>query len=152
VFESAAPSPPALIDESGTVLIDPRLLSDVPNLDDPVVTELSMRVLSRDSADTWATVVPRHLIADLRGYESLRLWETRLVAGKRAYALGTTGRDRDGFVLRPAGFSVFTTDDVGAVLLRRHQNVASSRQLARVFGLFGAVITIASVAALFWLV
>ncbi|HEX5400733.1 MAG TPA: hypothetical protein VFX16_00370 [Pseudonocardiaceae bacterium] len=69
-----------------------------------------MRVLGTDPADT-PPIVRYRLISDQRRHETVRLWETRLVAGRRGYALGAVGRDRGTLVLRPArhaGFTVFT--------------------------------------------
>lgn len=143
LLELAAPAPPALTDESGTVLIDPRLLTTAPNLDDPLVTDLTMRILIDSS--TAPAFVPRGLIEGRRGHESLHLWETRLVADRWAYAFGSTGRGRGEVVLRPVGrdgFTVFTTDELSTVLQRRRDGISASGHLTRTLGVAGGVVTV----------
>jgi hypothetical protein len=149
LLERLARTVPALTDASGTVPIDPRILTEPPNLDDPVVTEQTVRLLSRDSAAEWASLIPANLIEDKRGHETLQLWETRLPAGKRIFVLARTGR---GPVLEPAGFTVFTTDDAEAVRGRRQERITSASHLIRFLGVSGLVIIALSVGALFLLV
>lgn len=136
---------PALTDETGTVLIDPALLTEPPNLHDPRATNLTMRDLGPSDADTWAAIVPRRFLNDIRGHETVRLWEVRLEAGKRVYAMGSMRRG----ILRRARFSVLITDHVDTLVERRHERVASTRQLTRTLGVAGLVITLLSVGALF---
>ncbi|MFC0431468.1 hypothetical protein [Kutzneria buriramensis] len=149
LLERLARTTPALTDASGTVPIDPRILTEPPNLDDPVVTEQTMRLLSRDSAAEWASLIPANLIEDKRSHETLQLWETRLPAGKQAYLLARTRR---GPILEPGTFTVFTTDDAETVRGRRQERVASATHLVRFLGVSGLVITALSVGALFLLV
>ncbi|HEX3790860.1 MAG TPA: hypothetical protein VHW44_23560 [Pseudonocardiaceae bacterium] len=42
-----------------------------------------MRVLRRSTADSTPAIVPRELLADIRRFETVRLWATRLAATSR---------------------------------------------------------------------
>ncbi|MFC1408153.1 hypothetical protein ACEZCY_02515 [Streptacidiphilus sp. N1-12] len=155
LLDLAAPMPPALVDPSGHVLIDPRLLTGPPNLHDPVATELTLRVLGPSSVDTAPPIVPRRLIETARSHERLELWETRLAAGRQVYALGSAGHGhRQGSIVllptRHGGFTVLTTDDRTAVRERRRLQAANSRSLARSLGMAGAVVTLLSGALVLW--
>lgn len=146
LFTLAAPDPPALSDRSGTVLIDPALLVEAPNLDDPLVPQLAYRVLGSDPADPIASLVPRQFLDDVRKGETLQLWEIRLVAGRQVYALGSAGRRKGSIMLKPARhglFTVFTTDERSTVIERRRTNAAEARGLAILLGKAGMVITAA---------
>jgi len=64
------------------VLVDPAFLVSAPNLDDPVVTELTYRVLGSESAGRLESPVPRKVLDDTRRCETLQLREVRLGAGR----------------------------------------------------------------------
>jgi hypothetical protein len=146
LFTYAAPGPPALSDDSGAVLVDPAFLVRAPNLDDPVVTELTYRVLGSDPAGRVESLVPREFLDDTRRSETLQLWEIRLGAGRQVYALGSTRQQNGSVMLAPAKhgrFTVFTTDEQSTVVARRRTNAANQRALAGFLGLSGAVLAVA---------
>ena len=66
LFDVASPSPTAMVDRSGAVLIDPGLLAEPPTLHDPVATEQVRRLLHGGSAADWPSLVPRGLLEDKR--------------------------------------------------------------------------------------
>jgi hypothetical protein len=66
LFTYAAPGPPTLSDGSGAVLVDPAFLVDAPNLDDPVATELTYRVLGSDPTGRVESLAPREFLDDTR--------------------------------------------------------------------------------------
>jgi hypothetical protein len=146
LYTYAAPAPPALSDSSGTVLVDPAFLVSAPNLDDPVATELTYRVLGSDPTGRIESLVPRKFLDDTRRSETLQLWEIRLAAGRQVYALGSTRQQNGSVILAPAKherFTVFTTDEQSTVVARRRANAADQRALAVFLGRFGAVLAVA---------
>lgn len=154
VLEVFAPTPPALADDSGSVLIDPALLTEAPNLDDPVVTDVMVRIVSGGLPNPAPTVVTQKHIDSTRSSESLRVVETRLDAGKAAYAFGSAGRHKGLVMLKPSrrGVTVLTTDDHSTVVARRHTNARETRSLAIFLGQAGLVVTAAATALLFFVV
>ena len=144
----SSPMPPALVDESGSVLIDPVLLTTAPNLDDPVLTEVTVRLVSGGLPNPAPSLVTRKHIDSARSGETLRVVETRLDAGKRAYAFGSAAQHKGSVTLRPirrGAFSVLTTDDHLTVAVRRHTNATQAGNLAKLLGQAGLVITAAAV-------
>jgi hypothetical protein len=147
VLVDSSSAAPALADSSGSVLIDPRLLVEPPNLDDPIVTQLAFHVVEPGSAHPAMALVPGKFLADLRSYETLKLWETRLAAGKQAYAVGSAGRDKGSVVLAPSrggSFSVLTPDERSTVLERRRTGSREARALAVTLGKLGLVVSVAA--------
>lgn len=129
-----------LVDASGSAIVDPAILMTLPNLHDPIAVNVTMRILSRDSE--LPPNMPRHLVRNIRSYETVRLWETRLMAEKRVYVYGKAGSLDGAVALRPGRrLTVFTTDEQGTVLARRESQVQSSRSLAVVLGVAGLIIT-----------
>jgi hypothetical protein len=122
-----------------------------PNLRDPVVTDSTMRLMHRQAAATAPAFVPREFIEDIRGHETLQLWETRLAAGREVYLLGTPARAAGSLALRPtsSGFTVFTPDARQTVIDRRREQAASSRSLAVGLSCAGVVVTALSSAVLY---
>lgn len=152
LFEAVSPGLPALADASGSVLIDARLLGGPPNLDDPVVTRLAFRELGRGSTDPAAALVPRNLLDDVRSHETVTLWETRLTAGRQAYAVGSAGKSKGSVVLEPArrgGFSVLTSDERSTVIARRRTHADEARSLMITLGRLGLVVTAAAALLLY---
>lgn len=152
LVDVSAPMPPALVDESGSVLIDPALLAHAPNLDDPVVTEITVRLVFGSLPNPAPSVVTRKHIESTRSSETLRVVETRLDAGKRVYAFGSAARHKGAVMVQPVrrgAFSVLTTDDRSTVVARRYTNAEETGSLAKVLGQLGLVITAAAVALLF---
>lgn len=155
LVDIASPTPPALVDESGSVLIDPALLTTAPNLDDPVVTDVTVRLVHGGLPNPAPSVVTRKHIDGARSGETLRVVETRLDAGKRAYALGSAARHNGSVILRPTRrrtFSVLTTDNHSVVVTRRHTNAREAGSLAVTLGKAGLVITAAAAVLLFLVV
>lgn len=145
LFTATSGAPPALSDSSGTVLIDPALLVEPPNPDDPIITELSHRVLAPRSSDPLAGLVPAKVVDDQRSHETLRLWETRVVAGRQAYAVGSAGKYKGSVILQPSrrgSFSVLTLDERSTVIARRRTNAGEARGLAITLGKIGLVVTV----------
>lgn len=149
LVEVSSAMPPALADGSGSVLIDPALLAEAPNLDDPVLTQVTVRFVSGGLPNPAPSVVTRKHIDNTRSSESLRVVETRLDAGKQAYAFGSVGRHRGlGLaMLKPTrrAVSILTSDDHSAVVARRHTNAKDARSLAIFLGRVGLVVTTAAV-------
>ena len=146
LFTYAALGPPALSDGSGAVLVDPALLVSAPNLDDPVVIELTYRVLGSDPTGRVESLVPRKFLDDTRRSETLQLWEIRLDTGRQVYVLGSTRQQNGSVMLAPAKherFTVFTTDERSTVVARRRTNAADQRALAAFLGRFGVVLAVA---------
>jgi len=155
LVDIASPMPPALVDESGSVLIDPALLTEAPNLDDPVVTDVTMRLAFGGLPNPAPSIVTRKHLDDARTSESLRVVETRLDAGKQAYAFGSAAQHNGSVMLKPTrrgSFSVLTTDNHSTVLTRRHTNAKDAGSLAIVLGKAGLVITAAAAVLLFLVV
>jgi hypothetical protein len=148
LVDSSSPSP-ALADSSGSVLLDPRLLVEAPNLDDPIITQLAFHFVERGSTHPAMALVPGKFLADLRSYETLKLWEIRLVAGKQAYAVGSAGKgsgpDKGSVVLTPSRrgiFSVLTSDERSTVIERRRTNAREARAMALTLSRIGLVVTV----------
>jgi hypothetical protein len=139
--------PPALADSSGSVLIDPVLLTEAPNLDDPIVTDVTVRLVYSSLPNPAPSVIPRKLIDDTRSGESLGVVETRLDPGRQAYALGSAGKYKGSVMLKPprrGNFSVLTADERSTVLARRRANAQKARSLAITLGRAGLVVTAAA--------
>ncbi|MFD9736592.1 hypothetical protein [Umezawaea sp. NPDC059074] len=151
LLDVASPTPPALVDRSGAVLIDPGLLAEPPNLNDPVATEQVLRLLHGGSAADWPSLIPRGLLEDKRSHESVQLKEVRLPVGRVVYVVAGVGRGPVA-LRRTRHYSVLTTDDAAAVLRRTRERAASSGQLARALGVAGTVVTAVSAVAIFLLV
>lgn len=152
LFEAFSPGLPALADSSGSVLIDAGLLGEPPNLDDPIVTQLAYRRLGPGSTDPAAALVPRKLLDDVRSYETVTLWETRLVAGRQAYAVGSAGKSKGSVILTPSrggSFSVLTSDERSTVIARRRTHAGEARSLAITLGRLGLVVTAAAALLLY---
>ena len=80
----------------------------------------------------------------MRSYESVRLWETRLVPGRQAYAVGSAGKGRGSVVLEPSrhgSFSILTSDERSTVIARRRTSAGEARSLALTLGRLGLVVT-----------
>jgi hypothetical protein len=151
LWTMTSPAAPALLDSSGGVLIDPRMLVEAPNLYDPVATKSALRTYERMTASTAPRFVPRQHVADVRGYESLRLRETWLPIGVEVYALGAVGRDGAHAMLRPrSGLTVFTTDRRGEVIERRRTEAIESRKLGFFLGRIGLVVTLIAGVLVWW--
>jgi hypothetical protein len=153
--EISSPMPPALADDSGSVLIHPALLTDRLNLDDPLITEVTVRLTSSSLPNPAPMLVTRKHLDAARSSETLRVVETRLDGGKHAYAFGSAARLNGSVALKPTRrgtFSVLTTDDHSTVVARRHTNAADARSLAIVLGQAGLVITAAAAALLYFIV
>ncbi len=153
LWRMTTPVPPAFQDATGTVLIDPKILIEPPNLLDPVATKTTMRVYGKQTASTAPRFVPREFVSDVRSNETLRLWETWMPAGQNVYAFGAVSRSGNDLMLRPrSGLTIFTTDSPETVMARRRQEAIDARKLAIFLGRFGLVVTAVSGALAFWLV
>jgi hypothetical protein len=142
---------PALADESGRVVVDPRVLVRALGSGHPVGTERS----GTFAGARFANAVPdyaRAMVGKLRSYEEIHLVELRLPRGRKVFVAGSVrAGGRGPAVLTPnrGDATVFTTDSRDQVLDGLAKTGSAGAMLLRWFGVAGLVATIGSAVLLY---
>jgi hypothetical protein len=154
LWRQAAGSPAAIVDGTGSVLLDPHLTESPPSRNDTPLAEVTVRFYRPQTLHTMPATVPRHAYADLRPYESLRLTELRVPAGRPAYVLGAAVRTGRHVMLVPArhGPTIVTRDLPSQVRHRQRRSAHASRRVAEGLTLAGATLSVLATTLLWLLV
>jgi hypothetical protein len=152
LWRTVAPEPAAIVDGTGTALLDPHLTESPPTRNDPPLAEVTIRIFRPETVDAMPAAVPAHAYADVRGYESLRLTEVRVPAGRPAYALGSVVRHGAQVMVTAAkhGPTIVTRDMPDQVRQRQRISAHDSRRLFNGLTIVGATLS-ALATTLMWL-
>jgi hypothetical protein len=154
LWRQAAATPAAIVDGTGTALLDPHLTESPPSRNDAPLAEMTIRFYRPQTLHTIPAAVPRHAYSDVRAYESLRLTELRVPAGRPAYVLGAAVRNGQHMMLVPArrGPTIVTRDPPSQVRCRQRRSAHASRRIAQGLTLAGATLSVIAIALLWLLV
>jgi hypothetical protein len=152
LWRQAAAAPAAIVDETGVALVDPHLTESPPSRNDTPLAEITVRFFRPQTLHAMPASIPRHAYADVRPYESLRLTELRVPAGRPTYVLGAAVRDGRHVMLVPArhGPTIVTRDLPSQVRRRQRRSAHESRRIAKGLTLAGATLSMLAT-ALLWL-
>ncbi|HEU0241510.1 MAG TPA: hypothetical protein VFR11_19950 [Micromonosporaceae bacterium] len=151
LWRSVAPSPAAIADPTGSALLDPHLAESPPTRHDIPIVDVALEIYRPETVETMPECVPAHAYMDVRGYESLRLTEVRVPAGRRAYVLGATVQRGPYVMLVAAGHgpTIVTRDSPDEVRLRQRRSARDSRRLARGLTIVGATLSMLATTLLY---